>query len=230
MRQPGIVWAELPYQDVLAHLQRTAGGSGAPGASGFLDTHQWAPGLRDARCQLNGGHPAAQFRRLSLGAAPPVRCFALERTALPEGVRTARQLRAWLYRNGLPDGAVGDIVIGEYTMLAVEEDIELLELGLQAQLVAAWDPPAVPVTRVTAAGPRADAVTAAVFKLSRGEAQTAIRYGFVFCDFAPVAKQTQACPPGAQLVFRTKGRVELVSLSENTKSGRLWVEYRAYPA
>jgi hypothetical protein len=226
----GFIWGALPWRDVLARLTRQADEHGGQAVTSFLDTHQWCYLRQDARLCIDGGHPQAQFRRITIGAAPEVRYFRAESGALPEGVRTAKQLRAWLYRSGLPDGAAGDIVLGAYALLAVEDGIEPAELGLAAKLVSAWQPPDIPAVRVTAAGLRADAITAAVFKVSRGEAQTAIKYGFVFCDFKQVEKQTQALHPGAQLVYRTKGRAEIAALSENTKSGRLWVEYKLYPS
>jgi RNA-binding protein YlmH len=228
--EAGFIWDALPWREVLARLERLADGHGGQAATGFLDTHQWCYLRQDARLIIDGGQPQAQYRRAAISAAPAVRYFRVERAALPEGVRTAKQLRAWLYRGGLPAGAVGDIVLGEYAVLVVEGGIELAEVGLAAKLVTAWQPPETPVVRVTAAGLRADAITAAVFKVSRGEAQTAIKYGFIFCDFKPVEKQTHALHPGAQLVYRTKGRADIAALSENTKSGRLWVEYRLYPA
>ncbi len=232
MSPPGahFVWAELPWREVqtqLAHLAQTGGGAAA---TGFLDTHQWSYLQGDPQLHFAGGHAQAQFRRVGLGQPPPVRHFRIERDALPAGVRTARQLRAWLYRAGLPDSAVGDIALGEYAVLVVEDDIEPAELGLAARLLPGWQPAAMPAARVTAAGSRADAIVAALFKVSRGEAQTAIKYGFVFCDFHQVEKQTHSVPAGAQLVYRTKGRAELVAQNENTKSGRLWVEFKLYPA
>lgn len=204
--------------------------AGGKAVTGFLDTHQWSSLAGDLQLQLEGGHPQAQFRRAGLGVLPQVRHFHVPRGALPEGARTARQLRGWLYRGGLPDGAVGDIVVGEHVAMAVEEDVEPAEFGLPARLVPGWQPPVMEPSRVTAAGPRIDAVVAALFKVSRGEAQTAIQYGFIFCDFRRVEKQTQQVLAGAQLVYRTKGRAEVLALNENTKSGRLWVEFRLYPA
>jgi RNA-binding protein YlmH len=227
---PGFIWDALPWREVLARLERLADEQGGQAATGLLDTHQWCYLRQDARLNIDGGYPQAQYRRIAIGAAPALRYFRVERSALPEAVRTAKQLRAWLYRNGLPDGAVGDIVLGEYAALVVEDGIELAEFGLTAKLSADWRLPEIPPARVTAAGSRADAITAAVFKVNRGEAQTAVKYGFVFCDFKQVEKQTQALHTGAQLVYRTKGRAEIAALSENTKSGRLWVEFRLYPA
>jgi hypothetical protein len=224
------VWAELPWREVQAQLARMAQAPSGPTATGFLDTHQWCYLRDDPQLVCAGGHPQAQFRRVGIGHAPPVRHFRVERSALPEGVRTARQLRSWLYRAGLPDSAVGDIALGEYAVLVVEEDVELAELGLAARLAPDWQPALAPPARVTAAGARADAVVAALFKVSRGEAQTAIKYGFVFCDFHEVEKQTHNVPAGAQLVYRTKGRADILALDQNTKSGRLWVEFRLYPA
>jgi RNA-binding protein YlmH len=69
-----------------------------------------------------------------------------------------------------------------------------------------------------------------VFNVSRGEAQTAIKHGFVFVNFQPLSKRTQTLAPGQQLVFRTKGRAALASIELNPRSGRVWVEYYVYPS
>ncbi len=89
--------------------------------------------------------------------------------------------------------------------------------------------PTVPLERLTAASLRADAVIASLFKVSRGEAQTAIEYGFVFRNFRPLTQRTTQLKPGDELVYRTKGRIELTDVEENSRSGRNWVSFQRYP-
>jgi RNA-binding protein YlmH len=85
-------------------------------------------------------------------------------------------------------------------------------------------------TRTTAASRRADAQLTALFKVSRGEAQIAIEYGFVYRNFRPLTKRTQSLSIGDQIVYRTKGRAEIVGLETNPRSGRVWVEFLSFPA
>ena len=220
-------WAELPAEDVLARLK--ARGPGA--VSGFLDTHQWSPLSDRPGITLAGGHPAAQFRRAAFDS-PEIgwRAFAVDRADLPEHGRNPRQLRGWLYRQGLPDSSLGDIIAGaDWTLVTAEPDIELLEVGLKARLLTGWDAPEVEAKRTTAAGTRIDAVLTSLFRVSRGEAQTALKYGFVYLNFRPVEKRTAAVRAGDQIVYRTKGRAEVTVLEVNQRSGRVWVESRSYP-
>ena len=100
-------WSELPPQDVLRILRELAARDGQA-QSGFLDTHQWAPLAGEGiSISLSGGHPQAQFRRAGIGLQPQVAITCLP--GLPPAVNSLRMLRGWLYRNGAPDGSLGDI-------------------------------------------------------------------------------------------------------------------------
>ena len=46
----------------------------------------------------------------------------------------------------------------------------------------------------------------------------------------PQEERAQLLAAGDQLVYRTKGRAMLLSLEENPRSKRTWVEYRLYPS
>lgn len=223
-------WAELPADEILALLREFATQS-TRAASGFLDTHQWVPLAGEDDVLIDGGHPAAQYRRASLAPAQPeLHHFTAGRSELPDGVRTARQLRRWLYSAGAPDGALGDIIVDD-TVSVIGSPAGSLDRILPAlQEAANWSLPAASPRRTTAASGRADAVLTALFNVSRGEAQTAIEYGFVFRNFKPLAKRTQQLAAGDQIIYRTKGRSELISLDTNPRSGRVWVEFRSYPS
>lgn len=225
-------WTELPAGDIETRLQQLARQGDGTAVTGFLDTHQWSPLLEMPGITVSGGHPAAQFRRAALGAAEiGTVLFRIASQQLPPGIHTARQLRSWLYRTDLPDGCIGDIICTrDHTVLVTEPGIEPLEVGLPAGLLHAWQEPPVEVQRATAAGTRIDAMAAILFRVSRGEARTAVEHGFIFRGFAPVTKRTAQVQAGDQLVFRTKGRTEIIALDTNPRSGRQWVEYRSYPA
>jgi len=226
----GFCWAELPPDDVLAILSAQAK-AGDRAVSGFLDTHQWAPLTGRSNLLIDGGHPAAQFRRVALGAdSIEVVYYRLAREAWPDQIRTARQLRAWLYGAGAADSSLGDIVMGDEALLTADPAAGLAQLGLPLVGADGWQPPILKATRSTAASSRADAVVGTLFRVSRGEAQTAIKYGFVYVNFQPLAKRTQALSAGDQVVYRTRGRAEVLSIETNPKSGRVWVEFNTYPA
>lgn len=212
---------------LLRTIDRTTPGAAS---TGFLDTHQWVPLTSQPGVTIAGGHPDAQYRRAALSRSQPqLLSFSLRRVDLPDGVHTARLLRRWLYRAGLPDGALGDIIVADSALIIAAPDAGLEHAVPGAVRSDTIELPAVPISRTTAAGPRADAVLTALFKVSRGEAQTAIKYGFVFRNCAPLTKRTTALGAGDQVVYRTKGRAEIVSIETNPRSGRVWVEFRSFP-
>lgn len=227
---PYICWDELSADEALLLLRRSAAEHDGQSVSGFLDTHQWVPLANAPGIRLDGGHPRAQFRRAAINLdVVPLRVSRLALAQLPNGVRTARQLRGWLYRNGAPDSTLGDIVVADEVALVADPQLDFARLELAAAKLNDWPEPRAGIKRTTAAGPRADAVVSALFSVSRGEAQTAIKHGFVFVDFHPLAKRTQMLAAGQEIVFRTKGRASIVQIELNPRSGRVWVEYRHYP-
>jgi len=224
----GFNWSQLSAEEVLTLLQR--GSAAGRVASGFLDTHQWAPLQAKRQLQIYGGYEEAQYRRITLSTDPPsVTYHVLTGAKLPKGVSRPQQFRHWCYRAGLPPDSLGDIVFGDQVWVIAEEDIEFPEIGLPARRENSWRPPPLPPFRITAASSRADAIVAAAFKVSRGEAQTAIEYGFVFLNFQPLTKRKQQISTGDQLVYRNKGRAQIVGLQLNPRSGRIWVEYCSFP-
>jgi RNA-binding protein YlmH len=225
---PSFDWSELPAEDVLLRLQQLKA-QGALAQSGFLDTHQWCRLAGTTGLVLAGGHAQAQFRRAILDdTAAEVASYSIPLASLPSGIRTARQLRGWLRRQGIASDMIGDIVVGEQVWIATAPGA-LADLPLEFDIAPSGI--ALPVTeelRATAASARLDAVVGALFHVSRGEAQTAIKYDFVFLNFAPAPKPSHQLRAGDQLVYRTKGRAELLQLVANVRSGRLWVNYRFY--
>lgn len=221
-------WSLLAPEEVLLQL----GASGQPDAvSPFLDTHQFSPLLSQPGLQSWGGHPAAQRRRISLTSQPEVSNWSGERQKLPERMSSPRVLRQYMQSLGLLSDELGDIIFGpERIFLAALPGTDLRNCADWLVPTAEQTAPLASEQRATCASLRLDAVLPALFKVSRGEAQTAIEYGFVFVNFSPAGQKRQAVKAGDQLVYRTKGRGEIVAAEENSRSGRQWVSFRLYPA
>lgn len=222
MAGPG--WADLSADEILLQLKLNPGS-----VSGFLDTHQWSPLLHSDKCAISGGHPHAQLRRVALGKEPSVAVWRMQRSHLPPDTTNARQLRAHLYRNGAADGEIGDIVAGDDLAIATVDGMDLADILPGAEHSEIWGDLEVALERATASALRLDAVVASLFRVSRGEAQTAVEYGFVFQNFEQVKKRTAVVSQGDQLVFRTKGRIEIVACDSTTKSGRTALEFKRFP-
>lgn len=226
--QPRLNWRELAPSEVLAILKREAAQKGSC-CSGFLDAHQWIPLANDSRLVVAGGHPQAQFRRVGVHCTPGVAIVRIGAETIQRDCRSVRELRSWLRQAGLRDDDVGDVAVGPPHWAVIAAEVLTLAKAAGAEQCSAWQPTDRQLATATVAANRADAVVAAVFHVSRGEAQTAIRCGFVFRDWQPLSKQTQPLSPGSQLVYRTKGRVEIVELGGATRSGRLRVTARLWP-
>lgn len=221
-------WSELTGAEALAALQQLAHEDRQP-VSGFLDTHQYASILELPELVVSGGFPAAQFRCIGLHVTPPLAYWTLRPEAATVELRSVRQLRGLLNRELRPD-TVGDIAWGAHVALVTDAETDLRSVLPTAQPVDDWTPPVAAVERATAAATRVDSIVASLFRVSRAEAQTAVEYGFVFLNWRQVARRTETVKLGDQLVFRTKGRIELVSVGTNQRSGRCMLEFHRYPA
>jgi RNA-binding protein YlmH len=222
MSGPG--WADLSADEILLQLRLNPGS-----VSGFLDTHQWSPLRNSDICYIAGGHDNAQLRVVTLERVPRVALWRIERSHLPADVANARQLRTYLYRNGVQDGQVGDIICGDHLALATFPDLDLTEYLPGVDTVDEWQEPELPLERLTVSALRLDAVVASLFRVSRAEAQTAVEYGFLFQNFEQVKKRTAVVAQDDQIVYRTKGRVEIVRCDATTKSGRIAVGFKRFP-
>lgn len=203
-------------------------GSGT--VTGFLDAHQWIP-LAKLGVATWGGHPNAQFRRAS-GQPLPAETVELLLSSAESWrkIADARTLRRALADLGGSRTAIGDLLIGSSPCAVVTPAAAAVLKEAGWSTAPGWPGPAESPKKVTVSASRLDAVVAAVFRVSRGEAQTAIEYGFVFLDFQPPASRKVECRADDQIVFRGKGRAVLRAVGEQTRSGRLWLEYELFPA
>jgi RNA-binding protein YlmH len=135
-----------------------------------------------------------------------------------------------LFAPALPSCSLGDIVMTAdllhiVTLPGLEGQLALY----QTQALATWPGTPASVQRVTAASPRLDAITGAMFHVSREEAQTAIEYGFVFLNFQSATKRSKQVAAGDVLVYRGKGRALVVGCELNPRSKRQWVDFELFP-
>ena len=75
---------------------------------------------------------------------------------------------------------------------------------------------------------RLDAVLAAAYRLSRGDAAEAIRAGLVKLDHLPCDRVDQSVCEGSLLSLRARGRVRLSSVDGMTKKQRIGVTFFRY--
>jgi hypothetical protein len=219
-----IHWEHLSPEEIVELLSGPIGG---PEMSGFLDAHQWIQLVADG-FNAWGGHADAQFRRVSRGPLAPESVALFGRHAAPassQRVETQR-IRGELRAIGLPPGSFGDLQTGAEIALASMPECRNNLLAAGWEEITVWPAMTTAPGRVTVPSLRLDAVVAGIFHVSRGEAQTALEYGFVSLNFALGPKRTVDCKAGDQIIFRGKGRAIVSTASAPTRSGRLWVEYQ----
>lgn len=221
-------WRELQPDEIMLKLNELSG-AGETAQTSFLDIHQWTILQNSSLISVGGGHGNAYYRKAWKGGEAPDFCFMQIHTLnLPENARSARGVRTYLARHLDPE-FIGDIVVGETVSLVTSIRGKAMLADLGATEVGLWNPEPAQEKKITASANRLDAIVSAIGHVSRGEAQTAIEYGFLFVDFRQVTKRTAAIRPNSHLAFRNHGRYEITGLQENPGSQRLWVTYRAYP-
>ncbi len=83
-------------------------------------------------------------------------------------------------------------------------------------------------TRVLAPSPRADAVIARLYHVSRSDAQALFRQGRVFLDDAPCARPDAVIRENQVLSARGYGRARYVGVDGQSKKGGLYLVFEAY--
>lgn len=220
-------WRELDADEVELCVRRGLAGESQFLPTGFLDTHQWI-GLEEiAGLRIDGGFQQAQYRIACPGDLDsPLHYATIELESLPLNARTVTGLRAMLRGTSLPDAAVGDIYLDSRFVMALVDGVFLDGFGIEAEYSGTAPALSLPEERLTSASLRADAVVSAAFRVSRAEAQKALKYGFIYCDFQPVAKRTQEFRAGNRIVFRSRGSLDIMDTGINPRSGRSWLLVR----
>lgn len=142
---------------------------------------------------------------------------------------------------GLTRACIGDIIIGD-GIIYLFADVRtapfiaanLTQAGRAAlSFEALGEIPPMPepkgsAFRAVVPSLRLDAVIAAAYRLSRGEAAEAVRAGLVKLDHIPCVRTDAQVPAGAMLSLRGAGRVRLSSVDGETRKQRIGVTFFKY--
>lgn len=196
---------------------------------------------RDIRFIADGGFEGAE-RVIVLFLQPDWGSFEREEVLAAVELRHRRQdavrhqdVLGSVLGLGLSREVMGDILIkpgrAVFVCLAsiadyVIDRIEKLgRVGVSPQRIHLSDLPALggrlSEKQLTVASLRLDALCAASFRLSRGEAAQAIEAGLVRLNHQPCLSTSKTVEEGAIISLQGKGRVKLMSVMNETKKGRL---------
>jgi len=78
----------------------------------------------------------------------------------------------------------------------------------------------------TVASLRLDAVISQGFKISRADAQTLVSRELITVNWEPIQRAAYHIAPGDIISVRGKGRLEILAIDGNTRSGRIRITYR----
>ncbi len=206
-------------------------------------------GIYDMR--LEGGFELAERKTAVFGSEsscgytenPPIDCIKIS----PVNERfsdelTHRDFLGALMNLGIKREMLGDIVLqGNTAYLFCLETvspfvIENLEKVRHTSVIAVREDeiPEITaelpeVTTLTAASPRADAVVAAVYNLSRGISTELFEQGRIFINGREMSSASHPLSPGDTVSVRGKGRFIFVGLSgRTTKKGREYIQVRIF--
>ena len=196
---------------------------------------------RDIRFIADGGFEGAE-RVIVLFLQPDWGSFEREEVLAAVELRHRRQdtvrhqdVLGSVLGLGLSREVMGDILIepgrAVFVCLAsiadyVIDRIEKLgRVGVSPQRIHLSDLPvlgdSLSEKQLTVASLRLDALCAASFRLSRGEAAQAIEAGLVRLNYQPCLSTSKTVEEGAIISLQGRGRVKLMSVMSVTKKGRL---------
>ncbi len=228
----------------LGELATRAARSGRPSYTRFLDPSEmrlavYAAGQAGASAKSWGGYEEAERTVCCFYAGDePVWewpfCCLYAKWDQRYASLTHRDILGSLMALGMIRETIGDIVVrdGQIFLFALEEMADYIVLNLikagKASLqlhrlseVPQMPPPAGKLIRNTVASLRLDAVLAAGYRLSRGDASQAIRDGSVRVNFMEETRPDALVGAGALLSVRGMGRVRVEQIDGPTRKGRI---------
>jgi RNA-binding protein YlmH len=207
----------------------------------------FAPGL--APFALEGGYPAAERKVACFGderkngyaQEPPIVCVAVSPVHQKfADTLTHRDFLGALMALGFRRSVLGDIVVSEncgyvFCLESVagyvaEQFTQVRRTTVRCAVTQAPDLAAElpePVS-LAVASERADAVVAAVYKLSRNESQQLISQEKVFVNSRQIESPGFVLPPGGLVSVRGFGRFLYEGVAGETRRGRLRVSIRIF--
>ena len=247
---------EALFKSRMCDLSREAYDGGYYTASQFLTLSEQADLARLATdgiigsYTLDGGFEGAERRLALFGDAalfgydpiPPTTWLAITPTA-PKFADTLshRDFLGTLMGLGIKRELFGDILIvknvGYLYLLesiapyVIENLTRTKHTEVKAALVDAPPSTAIKlpeITLVVTAGERLDAVIAAVYKLSRQEAQAFIERGLCALDGRVVEKPATSLKSGVTVSLRGKGRFRYEGIDSDTRKGKLRIAVRIF--
>lgn len=200
-----------------------------------------------AEASFFGGRADCERKMLGVGAfAPPEEAFPIACLLIaPRGARFAqplahRDVLGSLMGLGIEREVLGDIAVRqEGAYIFCESRMADFIMGALEKVGGAFvdcrmsAPPegalrAVRQTRIPVNAPRADAVIARLYGLSRGDAQTLFRQGRVFMDDAPCERPDDTLKEGQILSVRGYGRARYAGIDGQSKKGKLYLLMEIY--
>lgn len=203
---------------------------------------------RDVLFTSDGGYEGAE-RHIALFTQPDWGSYEREEVLAAISLRHRKQdsvrhqdVLGSVLGLGLSREVMGDIAItpGEasFVCLATMADFivdridKLGRIGVSASRIALNQLPNLgthPEERqLTVASLRLDALAAAAFHLSRGEAARLVEAGLVRLNHQPCLNTSKVVEEGAIISIQGKGRVKLISVLNETKKGRLRLTLAIY--
>lgn len=228
----------------LGELATRAARSGRPAYTRFLDPSEVrlaasAAGQSGASVKLWGGYEDAErvvccFYTDEEPAWEWPFCCLYAKWDQRYARLTHRDLLGSLMALGIIRETIGDIVVrdGQIFLFALDEMADYiaqslvkagkasLQLGRLSE-IPQMPPPAGSLIRDTVASLRLDAVLAAGYRLSRGDASQAIREGRVRVNYMEETRPDALIGAGALLSVRGMGRVRVEQIDGPTRKGRI---------
>lgn len=250
--------ADAALQKRLDELARRAAHAGMPCYTRFLeppafDTARGAANRAGAHVAFFGGYEGAERQVAAFYADDPPEpadypIAALRITWNAKFAHPAhRDLLGAVMGLGIERETTGDIVAGEYRgaecayLFAAGEMAAYIAASLESAgrasvKVAVADeepqlkPPEGQALRATVQNARLDAVLAAGFRLSRGEAQRLVSAGLVKLNHAPTLRADAKLSEGDLISARGCGRLKVEAFQGESRRGRLVVALRLWGA
>ncbi len=223
-------------------------------STGFLDSHEQSLASRllhmspDVETLLWGGYDDAE-RRILVCLPKSYPCeydhlLSIIRVTIPKGARklTHRDYLGSVLNLGIERRLIGDILVRDSgaDIICLSEIVDFIQneyrqIGrneIETRAVS-LDEVLIPeqrreIIKDTVPSLRLDNVISSAFRISRGNAVTAIKAGLVSINHIESTKPDARVEAGARLVLKGKGKAILASVGGESKKGRTYIVIERY--